>query len=308
VRREISPLEPRNRFSHSRDILDRVYPFKNETPFDTGFNIPPHLNKSLPQLPSYPPSRFAETSANINITPSYDTHNYRRFNDLPRETKLLEPRLNTHFSSKPRHEKVYSEKVYSDKHSDLDKYVRFDTDKCDGKKSANVKSSTNYKIFPSDRIYEIRKEKIMIKADRVSKSPVSEGASANIEKGCVNNNNNNSYEKTNYILIDKTPAVNINEPSVYSKSSTNLYNVRKACHKEIVAPQKKRCNQVSDDLSDDYAVISSLSRKGNNHVRPIDKCFENLNKSDIIYVPMIKEEFILRESRKQMKGHSTEHL
>jgi hypothetical protein len=290
--REID-IHDRNYYSPSREASDRAFAYKIDRPVETFHR--PYINKSLPHLPNYP-IRYNETTKGI-IKPSYEG-NYRRFNEFPPQERI-EPKINIHASSKPRVEKVYTEKMPHNFDNYDNNYAQHTEVSKPDRNSVNFKSTSNFKILPSDRVYEIRKEKIMIKADRGSQSPLHKCSRHKSVENNLNIESNGNYEKkkNNYILVDQAPQGFVpNEPKVYSKSSSNLNGSRKPCPTEI-SEYNKRYNQ-SSELNDEYAVISSLSRRTNN-VLPSENNMENLNKSDIIYVPMIKDEFILRETIKK---------
>lgn len=128
-------------------------------------------------------------------------------------------------------------------------------------------------IIPSDKIYEIRKEKVLIKTDRSQSPPKARSKSSD-----------------RFFEVPKTVRILNAEP----------YRSEKVVFNPDIEGTRSRLRSRSG-FNEEIHVRSESSEK---HFTENTNLNSNLNKSqvclnnDIIYVPMVREEFIKRESQK----------
>lgn len=202
----------------------------------------------------------------------------------------------------------------------------------------NVRLPAEADMIPADRIYEIRKEKIMIKADRNSSlSPVPHGnghhtrcdhsTPANVcsPQTTLNHPHSSSMRSKSsdrYIDVPKSVRIvddyrgsydtdyddngslsrNAGQQRLKSRSSYVLnsdYETTSKSYLEnyVETSNSKMMSPGIAGLVDPPIMTSSLKRPSMNH-----QCHQSGGGggNEIIYVPMVKEEFIKRESSKNM--------
>lgn len=158
------------------------------------------------------------------------------------------------------------------------------------KKPYQTKIDCDY--IPAERIYEIRKEKVLIKADRTSQSPP----------------RLRSKSSDRYIEVPKTVRIIDSECLKAAEKACTYETTTEGFNKS--SKLKSRSGYIlSSDEDRPYRVETSSNRSSRVNLeetpvvmpKPLN---QNLTKSqcsvnnDIIYVPMVREEFIKRESQK----------
>lgn len=145
-------------------------------------------------------------------------------------------------------------------------YSQYTYDDCE-----RIASKIDCDIIPSDKIYEIRKEKVLIKTDRSQSPPKMRSKSSD-----------------RYLEVPRSVRI----------LNADSYRPEKVILNTDAENQRSRLKSRSG-YNEEIHVRSESSEK---HI--VDNKNSSLNKSqiclnnDIIYVPMVREEFIKRESQK----------
>lgn len=150
--------------------------------------------------------------------------------------------------------------------------------------------------IPSERVYEIRKEKVMIKTDRNSLSPPryrSKSTDRYIEMPkSVRILNNDSFKREKLNMYENSAdnlRSNLKSRSGYMTSSDDNQNY----HRFDTSNHTSRINLNESGQKTTLNANQSLNKSQN--------CLTN----DIIYVPMVREEFIKRETQKLKSDSGT---
>jgi hypothetical protein len=146
-------------------------------------------------------------------------------------------------------------------------------------------------MVPNERIYEIRKEKLMIKADR-SESPVVRLRSKSSDRYLD--------EHPKSVRIVEKSDRNADNKGLKSRSS---YYFDADCNE-----QREHRSNGNSSTTDRWVYVNKSSeeqqeaqdryKRSNVGVDEVPRLSALANNCDIIYVPMVKEEFIKRESKK----------
>lgn len=168
----------------------------------------------------------------------------------------------------------------------------------------NVRLPSEADLIPADRIYEIRKEKIMIKADRNSLSPLPHPRSKSSERYIdmpksvriideYRTDKSNMYDADNCDEANNSIRRQLKSRSGYlvnsdyeATSKSYLESYVDSNGTKLIADQPPQQTQYNMGSSS-----NGLSNSSNGYKT-------RLSTNDIIYVPMVKEEFIKRESKK----------
>lgn len=156
----------------------------------------------------------------------------------------------------------------------------------------NGKLTEDFDGIPKDRIYEIRKEKILIKAD---KSPERERNNSERYRSKSSekylDNNNSKYDDGNgtYKVYERDDTNNNNgiRKQLQSRSVYVLRDDREPSPERQSYPEHKYINK-----------NSSSTTNGANNQTLNAPAISTVGNSDIVYVPMVKEDFIKRECKK----------
>lgn len=176
----------------------------------------------------------------------------------------------------------------------------------------NVRLPAEADMIPADRIYEIRKEKIMIKADRNSSlSPVPHinhsmrskssdryidvPKSVRIVDDCGRIIGGGSYDTD----CEDNGSLNRQQHRLKSRSGYVLNDYETTTSKSYLENYVETNTKVMNPGVETAVLSSSMKRPSN-----CPPC------NEIIYVPMVKEEFMKRESSKNMNcgGPQFDHI
>lgn len=183
-------------------------------------------------------------------------------------------------------------------------------------------------ILPTDRIYEIRKEKILIKADRSMSPPQTRIRSKSSDRYLEAPKNVRIVEDEYYIKekglneelnekhkVQSRSSYYLNNGHLYFKDNDRQYAEGSSYFDKRANKSTLQIRDDYEDLNDSYRYkpngsstnINNLNSSSNNNSSSISnsnsKSQAILNTlvrdtNEIIYVPMVKEEFIKRESQK----------
>lgn len=180
-------------------------------------------------------------------------------------------------------------------------------------------------IIPNERVYEIRKEKIMIRADRgerCSRSPPKLRSkssdryldSKNVYEDAPGPRVEHYPRKSNY--FDSNHRDKLHSRSGYGydfvtniekDNIDNNYTMRRSSRGNQKSSDRSNSPPSSNrdtftDINDSYVkskIINDNNNNNNTHIlNNIGKPPQTIGNSDIIYVPMVREEFMKRESQK----------
>lgn len=153
-------------------------------------------------------------------------------------------------------------------------------------------------IPPPERIYEVRKEKVMLKSDR-SVSPIPTRIRSKSSERILDGPKTVRYEDEYYSKSSNDDSdmhkQKLQSRQNYFVNSNNSQVIMKDCerYRENVYIDAKQRNHHRHNSRDNYENRNSVETKSTSAVVNVVN-----NSSEIVYVPMVKEEFIKRESQK----------
>ncbi len=173
------------------------------------------------------------------------------------------------------------------------------TDNNHNNSTKNVKITDDYDGIPKDRIYEIRKEKILIKADKSPERYRSKSSEkyldSRVDYKSYDDGNNGQYKV--YERDDNaTNQVNSTRKQLQSRSVYVLKDDRESSPERYADSSHhhyKSNNNVKNNSNNSNQTTATTTSNS-----PPIAAVASSTLSDIVYVPMVKEDFLKRECKK----------